>query len=86
MSARLQITSPFAMTASVDVWGFRMEADYEFDPGEPPIWSPIDRAHPGTPPNAQLLALRVGSINIFEMLRNDQIDAIETKILEQEHQ
>jgi hypothetical protein len=70
MNARvpIRIVSPSCQTATVSPWGFRMECDFDFDAGEPAIWSPIDRAHPGTPPNAELIACRVGGVDITEML------------------
>jgi hypothetical protein len=85
MNARipLRIVSPHSRTAGVNVWGFRMEVEYDYDAGEAPIWSPIDRAHPGSPPNAQLLSCKVNGADITDMLSSDQRERIEEKLIEE---
>jgi hypothetical protein len=86
MNARipnLRIVSPSSLTSTVNVYGFDMECDFEYDAGEHPIFWPTERAHPGTPPNAELLACRVGGIDITEMLTSDQRAAIEVKLIRQ---
>jgi hypothetical protein len=79
----ITIISPRARTAVVDVYGFPMECEYEYDEGEAPIFWPTEAAHPGCPPNAELLACRVGGVDIYEMLKPGQIERIEDAILEQ---
>lgn len=83
MNARvlLRIASSRANTATVNVWGFDMEAEYEFEEGESGIWSDVTGGHPGSPPNAQLLGCLVGGVQIIEMLKPEQIERIEDVIL-----
>lgn len=78
---RLRISSPHALTTSVDVWGFRMECEYEYDAGESAIHWPTERAHPGSPPNAQLLACKVNGADITDMLSSCQRERIEEKLI-----
>lgn len=82
MNARLHIVSPSCRTSVVSPWGFSMECEFEYDAGEPPIWSPIDHAHPGSPPNAELIACKVGGIAITEMLTLDQRERIEEDLIQ----
>jgi hypothetical protein len=70
-------------TAEVSPWGFPMSVDYEYDAGEPPILWPTDDAHPGCPSSAQVLACRVGGVDIVDMLDNRQIERIEEALLRQ---
>jgi hypothetical protein len=86
MNARFHLVSPFTRTTSVNVWGFNMEVEYDWDEGEPPIWSPIDRAHPGSPPTACLLHCKVNGADITEMLNENQRERIEEEIIEQEQE
>jgi hypothetical protein len=79
----IRISSPRANTATVNPYGFDMECEYEHDPGEPPIYSPAEIAHPGTPPDVQLLSCMVGGVDLMEMLSSPQIARIEDAILEQ---
>lgn len=79
----ITIISQRGSTTVVEPYGFPMEVDYEYDPGEAPIFWPTDLAHPGCPPNAELLACRVGGVDIYPMLSPDQIDWIEEKIVDQ---
>lgn len=83
MNARFCIVAPFSYTSSVEPWGFPMECEFEYDKGEPPIWNPIDRAHPGAPPNAILMSCRVGGVEITDMLRECQRERIEELLIEQ---
>lgn len=66
--ANLRIVSIHARKAVIDLYGVEVECEYEYDPGELPRWSPIERAHPGTPPNAFLLAVRHKGEEITELL------------------
>lgn len=83
MSAVLHITSPRALTTIVSPYEFPMQVEYEFDPGEPSIFWPTERAHPGSPPNAELLSCKVSGVDIYRMLSPDQIERVEDAILEQ---
>lgn len=83
---RLRLTSPYAHTVTVSPWGFEMECEYEYDEGESPVMWPTERAHPGSPPNVQLLSCRVGGVEIFDYIQNPwlsekQIERIEELIL-----
>jgi hypothetical protein len=60
-----------------------MECEYDYDGGEPTIWWPTELAHPGAPPNVQLLVCKVGGQNIYDMLTLDQVERIEESILDQ---
>lgn len=80
---RLRIASPSSHTTVVSPYGFDMEVDYEYQEGEAPILWPTDDAHPGSPPNAVLLACRVGGEDIYPMLTSSQVENIEDAILEQ---
>lgn len=79
--ARLRIVSPNSQTATVSPYGFAMECEFEYDKGEAQIFWPTEHAHPGTPPNAQLLACRVGGVDITEMLTSCQRENIEEKLV-----
>lgn len=83
MSAVLKIASPRAMTTIVTPYDFPMVVEYEYDEGEPSIFWPTERAHPGSPPNASLLSCKVGGVNVYDMLSPDQIERIEEAILSQ---
>jgi hypothetical protein len=79
----ITIISQRAKTAVVQPYGFPMECEYEYDEGEAPIYWPTELAHPGCPPNAELMACRVGGVDIYEMLKHEQIERIEDAILSQ---
>ena len=64
-------------TSIVDLWGFPITVTYEYDEGEPAIFWPTERAHPGSPPNAALLSCLIGGVEVLEMLSARQIDRIE---------
>lgn len=63
-------------TASVSYCGVSMACQYEYDPAEPATY-----LHPGSPENAALVSCKVGGVDIFEMLTNEQQDEIETLLL-----
>lgn len=79
----LRIVSDNTHTATVSPYDFDMVCGYEYDPGEPAIFWPTDLAHPGSPPEVQLLSCFVGGVNIFDMLSNAQITRIEDCIVTQ---
>lgn len=79
----VRITSRFAQTATVEPYGFPMVCEYEWDEGESPIFWPTDAAHPGAPPNASLLSCKVMGVDIYDMLKPEQIERIEEAIIEQ---
>jgi hypothetical protein len=83
MNARIQIIPQSFHKTTVNVWGFEMIAEYEYDPGESPCYDVESNPGPGSPPNATLCGCRVGGVQIVEMLSPDQIERIEEKILEQ---
>lgn len=79
----VRLTSPYARTITVAPYGFPMECEYEYDGGEVPIFWPIEHAYPGSPPNASLLTCRIGGVEVYDMLKHEQIERIEDAILEQ---
>lgn len=65
----------------VSPFGFDMTVTYEFDPGEREIrWG--DNACPGSPASVGVYEVKVGGIDIYEMLNEQQIGSIEAAILE----
>lgn len=82
----IRIVSPRSHTAVVDPYGFPMEVEYEYDPGEPCIFWPTELAHPGSPPTCQLLSCKVNGQDIYEMLKPEQIERIEDSILDHTEQ
>jgi hypothetical protein len=82
MNARLQITYA-CRTALVKPWGFEMECDYEYEPGESPCYDVDACPGPGYPANASLVACRVAGVDITDMLDVCQREFIEETILEQ---
>lgn len=80
---RLRIVSPRAQSTTVEPYGFPMDCEFEYEEGEPTIYWPTDAAHPGSPPNVQLLACNVGGVNLYPMLSLTQINRIEEAILDQ---
>lgn len=85
MNARqpFRIVAANARTSWVSPWGFRMEVEYDYQPGERSINWPTDLAHPGSPANAVLVSCKVGGVEIYDMLDSDQIERIEEAVLEQ---
>jgi hypothetical protein len=79
----LRIVSNRSHSMTVQPWGFAMECEYEYDPGEPTIWHPAELSHPGSPPNVALLSCKVGGVDLMEMLSFDQQERIEGVILDQ---
>lgn len=85
MNARipgLRIVAQNQHALTVEPYGFPMHCVFEYEAGEPPILFPTDRAHPGTPDNAQLLECWIGAVNIYEMLYPQQIERLEELLLE----
>lgn len=68
-------------TLTVSLYGFEMEVDVEVDAGEPPRFDSYDGGDPGWPAEAILLACRVGGVNVYDMLDNDQLSRIEEAVL-----
>lgn len=78
----IRLTSPYAKTIEVTVYGVPMTVSYEYDEGEPPLISNMEFAHPGTPANATLLQCFVNGVDITELLNLEQQERIEETILE----
>ena len=83
MNARIQLASLRSFSTVVSPYGFPMECEYEYDEGESPIFWPTEQAHPGSPPNVQLLSCRIGGVEVYDMLKPEQCERIEETILEQ---
>lgn len=79
--ARLRIVADNSQSLELDVYGFPMTCVFDWDEGEPAIFWPTERAHPGTPPNAELLECWVGEHNIFDALSQDRREYIEERII-----
>lgn len=75
--AHLRIVAQNAHSAIVDVWGFPMECDFDYEEGEAPVWSDVTGGHPGSPSNAVLVGCAVGGVSIYDMLSSDQIERLE---------
>lgn len=85
MSAVLQLrlSSPFSLTAEVNPYDLAqpMVCEYEYEEGESPIFWPTERAHPGSPGGVQLLTCSVGGVDLYPMLKEEQIEQIEDALL-----
>ena len=68
-------------TAIVRPWGFDINITFDYDPGEPPIFSPIDEAHPGSEPYAVIMKAVVGGVEVYDMLSSDQLETLENHAL-----
>lgn len=79
---QITLTSTRFHSIVVSPWGFPLEADYEHDPGEDPVVSGgPDNWHPGTPPNVEVIACRIGGVDVTDMLGHQQRERIEDEIL-----
>ncbi len=66
--------------ATVNVWGFKMEVGYDFYEAEPEIrWG--DFPHTGSPAYAEIDSVKVGGVEVFEMLTGQQLARIEEAVL-----
>ena len=83
--AHVRIVRQRQFTTTVGPWGFDILCTYEYWPGEPTVYWPTERAHPGSPPECSLLTATVGGIDITEMLNDDQIERLADAIILQEH-
>jgi hypothetical protein len=81
--ARLRIVADNMHRTTVAPYGFDMECEYEYDPGEEAIHWPTSAAHPGSPANVQVLVCRIGGVDVIDMLSFDQTERIEEEILKQ---
>ncbi len=68
-------------TAIVRPWGFDIHITFDYDEGEPPIFSPIDEAHPGADPYAVILKAQIGGVEVYEMLTSAQLNTLEDHAL-----
>lgn len=67
--------------ASITAWGIPMDVEYDYSPGESAVkWG--DFPHPGYPASASLLSVKVGGVDIMEMLDDEQTQRIESAVLE----
>jgi hypothetical protein len=81
MSAVLRIVPTSSYSLDLDTYGFPMRCVFDWDAGEPGIFWPTERAHPGSPPNAELLEVWVGEHNIIEALSSDRRLRIEEALI-----
>lgn len=58
-----------------------LTVECEYDPGEPAIYWPTDRAHPGCAPEAILIACKAGEVDVLPLLDEDSASEIESVIL-----
>lgn len=66
-------------TIELSPFGYPMELEYEWIPGEPAImWG--DNAHPGSASGAVLVAVRVGGHNIYDELKDSLTPYLEDEI------
>lgn len=64
----------------ITVYGIPMSVIYDYEPGELPVFSG-PHAGPGSAPAAYVQSVKVGGVDIYEMLSNDQLERIEETIL-----
>lgn len=76
--------------SSLSIFGVKLcIINVTYDPGEPAIWSPIDRAHPGRGPSVAydaIYAMRgeeTFPIDLTEVLSKTVIDSIEATLISQ---
>ena len=68
-------------TATVRPWGFDIDITFDYDPGEPPIFSPIDEAHPGSEPYAVIMQAKIAGVEVYDMLGDKQLRVLEEHAL-----
>lgn len=67
--------------ASIKAWDIAMDVEYEYSPAEAPVlWGNFP--HPGCPAGAEITSVKVGGVDILEMLDDEQIQRIESAVLE----
>ncbi|MFP5340438.1 MAG: hypothetical protein ACLGIW_18435 [Gammaproteobacteria bacterium] len=67
--------------ASITAWDIPMDVEYEYSPAEAGVlWG--TPPYPGCPASASLLSVKVGGVDILEMLDDEQIQRIESAVLE----
>lgn len=59
----------------VNPWGFDMDVEVELDEGEPP--GPMN---PGVDPFVIVLSVKVGGVEVYEMLNDTQLLRIEAAV------
>lgn len=64
--------------ATIFYCGVEMLCEYDYTPGEGQTWT-----DPGYPAAAEVTSCRVGGVQIIAMLSNEQLEAIDTLVLEQ---
>lgn len=64
--------------ATVTFCGVVLDCTYDYTPAEAQTWT-----DPGYPEMAELSSVKVGGVEIWQMLDNDQLDAIADLILEE---
>ena len=67
-------------TIELSPFGYPMELEYEWIPGEPAILWPTEHAHPGSASGAVLVAVRVGGHNIYDQMRDSLTQYLEDEI------
>ena len=70
------------LNQSIDItaYGIPMSVIYDYEPGELPVFSG-PHAGPGCAPSVYLLSVKVGGVDIYEMLSTEQMQRIEETIL-----
>lgn len=63
--------------------GVPLTCGFELDEGEPAIYFPTDRAHPGTPTTAVLITCTAGGVDVMPLLDAKVIAQIEVEIVNQ---
>jgi hypothetical protein len=58
---------------------------YDYEPAEPVILYPNDRAHPGSPENVEITSVEVAGQDILENLNPETVERFEMEILDWIH-
>ena len=65
----------------IEVHGVKVNVNYYYSKGEPMIMYYSDMSgHPGEPPFATINWVRVGDVDIYELLSADLLDYMEQKV------
>lgn len=80
----VRLSSPYARTIEVNPYDLAqpMVCEVEYEPGESAIFWPTEFAHPGSADHVVLLTCKVAGVDLMDLLSSNQIDRIESAVLE----
>jgi len=69
-------------TATVNYKGVDLEVVFDYEPGEPEVrtYSNGDPGHPGCPESLDITSVKIGDVDVWELLE-DQIDHIGEQLI-----